>query len=646
MKLKKQARNKNGYKKNKKKKIVITMGCVAGVCVISGGVIASQRNKVNAMPQTGGSVQETKASVGTIANTIVGTGTLQAQTSHEVLVPAGLTFDTVNVSSGDHVAKGDVLAVVNQTSVLSRIETIQNQIVTLDAKIAEAQDEEDAIEVTAGVSGVVQEIYVAAGEDVSDSMTKHGAVMLITVTGTEQTLAVTVTGGTVETLEVAQGDTVSAGDTLLTLSASSNTNELEYQLSERARLTETLQTLMALKSDGSITAAFDGTIGDVNITGKSNGSTTSANEENLSKSANQTDVVSAANIQTQDEHTEEKTGENGNRKENTDNTDVTNNDDNNTLKQNQTTDQGTPSTDTPSTDAPGTDGKEPQNLQPTDSQNQAGGAENSGESNASNRSNMPQEIGNVGTHSTMAMASGTVGNTAKTVAVTDNTASSSGSTQSSSSQGNSNSDDTEVVAFTMSSDDDVTLAVNVDELDINSVSVDQEATITLDAIEDQTYTGIVTKVADSASSSSGGVAKYTVDITMSKDMLMKVGMNASATITVEEKEDVVTVPVSALQEKGNRTFVYTQKDEEGNLSGEQEVTTGLSDGGSVEITGGLSEGDTIYYQRKGVSSSQGASQMPGGFDKQNMSGDFQGGHDRGDMSEKGMPAGGPGGAPN
>ena len=37
----------------------------------------------------------------------------------------------------------------------------------------------------------------------------------------------------------------------------------------------------------------------------------------------------------------------------------------------------------------------------------------------------------------------------------------------------------------------------------------------------------------------------------------------------------------------------------GTLSGEQEVTTGLSDGTTVEITEGLSEGDAVYYNKTG-----------------------------------------------
>ena len=198
---------------------------------------------------------------------------------------------------------------------------------------------------------------------------------------------------------------------------------------------------------------------------------------------------------------------------------------------------------------------------------------------------------------------------------------------------------TDTTAFTISGDTSMLLSVSVDELDINSVEQGQTAQVTFDAIEDKTFEGTVTKVGNTASAS-GGVAKYTVEITIPKDEEMKAGMNASARITIEEKENIVTIPVNALQERGEEVFVYTEQDDEGNLSGEQQVTTGLSDGENVEITEGLSEGDVVYYQKTGggnTSSDTGFS-MPGGD-----MGDMPGG-DMGNMSGGGnmgnMPGGG------
>lgn len=196
---------------------------------------------------------------------------------------------------------------------------------------------------------------------------------------------------------------------------------------------------------------------------------------------------------------------------------------------------------------------------------------------------------------------------------------------------------TDTTAFTISGDTSMLLSVSVDELDINSVEQGQTAQVTFDAIEDKTFEGTVTKVGNTASAS-GGVAKYTVEITTPKDEEMKAGMNASATITIEEKENIVTIPVNALQERGEEVFVYTEQDDEGNLSGEQQVTTGLSDGENVEITEGLSEGDVVYYQKTGggnTSSDTGFS-MPGGD-----MGDMPGG-DMGNMPGGGDMGGGMG----
>lgn len=207
---------------------------------------------------------------------------------------------------------------------------------------------------------------------------------------------------------------------------------------------------------------------------------------------------------------------------------------------------------------------------------------------------------------------------------------------------------TDVALFTISPDDTMTLEVSVDELDINSVEIGQEAVVTFDAIEDEEFTGEVTEIGNTASVN-GGVAKYTVSISVPKDEEMKQGMNASATITIENRENVITIPVNALQEKGDKVFVYTEKDEDGNLSGETEVTTGLSDGTTVEITEGLSEGDTVYYNKSGNTDSGNGndSGMPDGMgDFGDMSGGPGGNSDSGNSGGPGGNGGGPGGSGN
>lgn len=228
------------------------------------------------------------------------------------------------------------------------------------------------------------------------------------------------------------------------------------------------------------------------------------------------------------------------------------------------------------------------------------------------------------------------GSTGGTQSASATSASTASSTQ------DSDSSISDVTAFTVSPDETMNLSISVDELDILSIAEGQRADITFDALENQTFTGTVTSISGTASVN-GGVAKYTVEIEMEKDDNMRIGMNASATIKVEDAEDILLIPSAALQERGDSTFVYTGQSEDGTLTDEVEVETGLSDGSNVEITSGLSEGDTVYYTRTISDSQSGDMQGFGGFgDGQmpSMPSDMQGGPSGGSGQ-----GGGPGGTP-
>ncbi|MCD8007732.1 MAG: HlyD family efflux transporter periplasmic adaptor subunit, partial [Clostridiales bacterium] len=226
--------------------------------------------------------------------------------------------------------------------------------------------------------------------------------------------------------------------------------------------------------------------------------------------------------------------------------------------------------------------------------------------------------------------------------------SSSGSTSSSSSSSRSSSQScpSDVPAFTILKQDEVTISVSIDELDILSVSEGQTATVTLDALEDEEFTGTITSVGTEATSTSGN-AKYTVEITIDKTENMLSGMSASVVIQTGSTENAVLIPVAALQEEDGSTFVYTEADEDGNLSGKVEVETGPPTRSQVERTSGRSEGDTVYYNvtesdatsdedsmADMFSAMGGGGEMPSGGDftgggEMPSGGDFTGGGNRG-----------------
>lgn len=143
--------------------------------------------------------------------------------------------------------------------------------------------------------------------------------------------------------------------------------------------------------------------------------------------------------------------------------------------------------------------------------------------------------------------------------------------------------------------DTMTVDITIDELDILSIKKGQDVQITLDALAGQSFDGIITDIGVSGSNS-GGNTKYTAEVTIDRAPNMIAGMNATALITLETDEDLLTVPSEALVSEGTRTYVYTSYDSKiGALGNPVDVTTGASDGILTEITSGLKAGDTVWY---------------------------------------------------
>lgn len=182
-----------------------------------------------------------------------------------------------------------------------------------------------------------------------------------------------------------------------------------------------------------------------------------------------------------------------------------------------------------------------------------------------------------------------------------------------------------VTVFTLASRDMMKVSVNVDELDILSMVVGNEAEIRLDAIDGEVFTGTITAVGRQ-SSSGNGVAQYPIEITFSQTDSMLEGMNASVSIVLEKSENTLVVPAAAVINRGNRSFVYTGVEEgTDTLTGEVEVTTGLSDDNQVEILSGLSEGDTVYYQIAESTNKSETGGFGGGMGAGPSNGDFPSG---------------------
>lgn len=153
----------------------------------------------------------------------------------------------------------------------------------------------------------------------------------------------------------------------------------------------------------------------------------------------------------------------------------------------------------------------------------------------------------------------------------------------------------ETTLGTCISNDRVCVDVSVDELDVNSVTIGQEAAVTLDALEGRSFTGTVTALSASGTNESGNT-KYTMTVTMDKDSAVLLGMSASVRL-VTESSRALLLPESAIVEEQGKTWVCTSYDEkQDELGGLTEVTTGAADGERVEILSGLEPGTTCWYR--------------------------------------------------
>lgn len=149
----------------------------------------------------------------------------------------------------------------------------------------------------------------------------------------------------------------------------------------------------------------------------------------------------------------------------------------------------------------------------------------------------------------------------------------------------------------------LTFEMKIDEKDINKIQVGQEVTITADAVEGVTFSGVVDTVNINGTTVSGQT-NYPVTVVIHDAKDLKPGMNVSADIIVERAGTVLCVPVDAVNRGSDKPTVQVALDgaldEKGNVVDPsrletREVTLGRNDTDNIEIISGLQEGDVVVW---------------------------------------------------
>ena len=137
--------------------------------------------------------------------------------------------------------------------------------------------------------------------------------------------------------------------------------------------------------------------------------------------------------------------------------------------------------------------------------------------------------------------------------------------------------------------------VSVNEVDIPNVLIGQKVMMTFSAISGLTISGKIEKM-DALGTLAQGVVTYNVKIGLDTlDARIKPNMSVSAKIITQVKQDVITVPNSALKTQGNTTYVQVLNNGS-QVPENRTIEIGSANNTDTEIVSGINVGDNVVTQ--------------------------------------------------
>jgi membrane fusion protein (multidrug efflux system) len=149
--------------------------------------------------------------------------------------------------------------------------------------------------------------------------------------------------------------------------------------------------------------------------------------------------------------------------------------------------------------------------------------------------------------------------------------------------------------FTIVNPESLVFSAEVDESDIALLREGQLGEIILDAYTNRPIKTSVVKIAFQSSEATTGTV-FPIEFTLPSQESaypFRLGMNGNVKISIDKKEDVLSVPIRSVIERDDKMFVEIKN---GESIEQREVVVGLENDEFVEITDGLTESDTIVIR--------------------------------------------------
>ena len=479
------------------------------------------------------------AEYGTVSTTVSGSGAIADVDAEAITVPSGVEIEEILVDPSSRVMQGDVLATVDMATVMTALADVQSQIEAKDKELSGISSDSSSF-IRAGVSGRVKVIYAQPGDDVAACMIEHGALALISQ---DKYMSVSVFS-----------DTLSAGDSVSVLREDGSVLSGRVESSVRGNAVVLVTDKGTVSGEAVTVQTADGTVigtGELAIhnpikvvgyTGTVSSVLVKA-DQNVSMNSNLfrlKDMSASAGFST-------------------------------ILKERQELEETLLSLLTIYRDgalrAPfdGTvlslEEEEPSAAVSAASPDLSSGLSYFSSFSSQAAGSYVQSAGSSG------LASSASGSTEKTV-------------------------------LTLTRDEQMSVTIPVDEKDILALEIGQEASLSIESIGKESYSGVITEI-DRTAAGGSGVASYSATVTFDKGDYMLAGMTADVVITISGTDDVLIIPTDALNRTSASAYVYTGYDEKtGQFLNPVTVSPGVSNKEWTEIRSGLNEGDTVFYTKE------------------------------------------------
>lgn len=137
----------------------------------------------------------------------------------------------------------------------------------------------------------------------------------------------------------------------------------------------------------------------------------------------------------------------------------------------------------------------------------------------------------------------------------------------------------------------------IDESDVGKLKEGMEVILSIGALEAEKLTASLEHISPKGIEDRGAMQfEIKAAVKLKDSAFIRAGYSATAEITLEKKEDVLTISESLLQFKDGKPFVEVET-KKGEFE-QRQITTGISDGIHIEVRSGLTEKDSIKNPSK------------------------------------------------